>query len=81
MKEFFHLRMRQHAIATANEIIPLNRIGMCDSVFFYTVRKIHSMSANCRQKLFHLHAVAPVNEVTPVSLNAIVYFSYTDKVI
>ena len=73
-QKLFHLWARLHIDAIINEVIPLNRAELCESIVFYTVKvvwlcswMIHSLPTNCRQKLFHLWARldtdATINEV------------------
>ena len=78
--KLFHLWARLHTDATINELIPLNRAELCESVvfFFYTGGvfwlyswMIHRKPTNCWRKLFHLWARldtdATINEVTPLN--------------
>ena len=77
-QKLIHLWARLHTDATINEVIPLNRAELCESVVFLhsqsslsVLMMIHRLRLlkNCRQKLFHLwarlHTEATINELIP----------------
>ena len=77
-RKLFQLLVRLDTDATINEVTPLNRAELSESVVFFTVKvvwiwssMIHRLPTNSRQKLFHLWARlltdATMNEVIPLN--------------
>ena len=77
-RKLFHLWAKLATDATINEVIPLNRAELCESLFFHAFKvvwmcswMIHSLPTKWRQKLVHfcarLHTDATINEIIPLN--------------